>query len=236
MFEDSTFESGNRIRSGSGRWMTLTGAVNGAVLALLVVLPLIYPDALPRIAMLTELTTPPAPQVVETAPRVETRVARVPSEMMDRQLRAPTQIPPQILMVSGPEPPVATIGEEVAAVGRGDAADVFREEQARGPRVQAQAERQLTISKGVAEGMVIRKTIPVYPAIARAARVSGTVVLQATIGKNGTIENLRVVSGQPMLQGAALDAVRSWVYRPYLLNGEPVSVETTVEVIFTLGS
>jgi periplasmic protein TonB len=77
--------------------------------------------------------------------------------------------------------------------------------------------------------------VPQYPAIAKAARIQGTVVLQATISKAGGIENLRVVSGPPMLQQAAMDAVRSWRYKPYLLNGDPVEVETTVNVVFNLG-
>ena len=77
--------------------------------------------------------------------------------------------------------------------------------------------------------------MPVYPPIARAARVSGTVRLAATISKTGSIENLHVTSGPPMLQQAALDAVSTWRYRPYLLDGQPVEVETTVNVIFTLG-
>jgi len=76
---------------------------------------------------------------------------------------------------------------------------------------------------------------PTYPAIAKAARVSGTVVLQATISKQGTIENLRVVSGPAMLQAAAMDAVKNWRYKPYLLNGDPVEVDTQVNVIFSLG-
>jgi protein TonB len=83
--------------------------------------------------------------------------------------------------------------------------------------------------------MLLVKTQPVYPPIAKAARVSGTVVLQATISKQGTIENLRVLSGPAMLQQAARDAVMTWRYKPYLLNNEPVEVETTVNVIFTLG-
>jgi len=70
---------------------------------------------------------------------------------------------------------------------------------------------------------------------AKAARVSGTVVLQATISKTGTIENLRVISGPAMLQQSAMDAVKSWRYRPYLLNNDPVEVETTVNVVFSLG-
>jgi protein TonB len=84
-------------------------------------------------------------------------------------------------------------------------------------------------------GNLLEKTTPQYPAIAKAARIQGTVVLQATIAKNGSIQNLRVVSGPPMLQQAALDAVRSWRYKPYLLNGDPVEVETTVNVVFNLG-
>jgi TonB family protein len=93
----------------------------------------------------------------------------------------------------------------------------------------------VTISSGVMAGMLLEKTNPVYPPIAKAARVSGTVVLQATISKTGTIENLRVISGPAMLQQAALEAVKAWRYRPYLLMGEPVEVETTINVIFTLG-
>ena len=94
--------------------------------------------------------------------------------------------------------------------------------------------RWQALSAGVAVGMLLQKTQPVYPPIAKAARVSGTVVLQATISKTGTIENLRVISGPAMLQQAALDAVKTWRYRPYLLNNEPVEVETTVNVIFKL--
>jgi len=68
-----------------------------------------------------------------------------------------------------------------------------------------------------------------------AMRVEGTVVLAATISKSGTIENLHATSGPALLQQAALDAVKTWRYRPYLLDGQPVEVETTVNVIFTLG-
>jgi protein TonB len=76
--------------------------------------------------------------------------------------------------------------------------------------------------------------LPQYPAIAKAAHIQGIVVLQATISKSGSIQNLRVISGPPALQRAAMDAVRSWRYKPYLLNGEPVEVETTINVVFNL--
>jgi TonB family protein len=95
--------------------------------------------------------------------------------------------------------------------------------------------RPVQVSSGVMTGMLLEKTNPVYPPIAKAAHISGTVVLQATISKTGTIENLRVISGPAMLQQASLEAVKSWRYRPYLLMGEPVDVQTTINVIFTLG-
>jgi len=94
--------------------------------------------------------------------------------------------------------------------------------------------KKVNISGGVAQGLLLQKTQPTYPPIAKAARVSGTVILQATISKTGTITNLRVLSGPEMLRQAALDAVKTWRYRPYLLNNEPVEVDTTVNVIFTL--
>jgi peptidyl-prolyl cis-trans isomerase A (cyclophilin A) len=95
--------------------------------------------------------------------------------------------------------------------------------------------RVVDISADVAKGMLIQKTEPIYPPVARAARVAGTVVLKATISDTGNVENLQVVSGPPMLQQAALDAVKEWRYRPYLLNGQPVKVLTVINVIFTLG-
>jgi peptidyl-prolyl cis-trans isomerase A (cyclophilin A) len=96
-------------------------------------------------------------------------------------------------------------------------------------------EKIVNISAGVAVGNLIAKTQPIYPPDAKAQRVSGTVVLQAIIGRYGSVQQLTVVSGPQMLQQSALDAVKTWRYRPFLLNGEPVAVRTTVNIIFTLG-
>jgi protein TonB len=92
----------------------------------------------------------------------------------------------------------------------------------------------MRVSTSVVEGLLLLKTAPPYPAIARATRTEGTVVLEATISKAGAIENLRAVSGPPLLRQAAVDAVKTWRYRPYLLDGQPIDVETTVNVIFSL--
>jgi TonB family protein len=95
--------------------------------------------------------------------------------------------------------------------------------------------RKVEVPADVIAGLLLQKTDPVYPPVAKAARIQGTVVLQATISKSGSVEDLHVVTGQALLQEAALSAVRTWRYRPYLVNGEPVKVQTTINVIFTLG-
>jgi protein TonB len=86
----------------------------------------------------------------------------------------------------------------------------------------------------VTAGLLVHRVQPVYPSLARQARISGEVVLQAIIGKDGTIQNLHVLSGHPMLVQIAMDAVRQWRYKPYLLNGEPVEVDTQIKVNFSL--
>jgi protein TonB len=103
------------------------------------------------------------------------------------------------------------------------------------PRPASIQPRSVRVSVGVIEGLLIQRVTPTYPALARQTRVQGPVVLQAVISRNGTIENLQVLSGHPMLVKAALDAVRQWRYRPYLLNNEPVEVETQITINFTLG-
>jgi protein TonB len=157
--------------------------------------------------------------------------------MMNNQLTAPTRIPHNIQVVSEKEAPPSNFGvagmEGMGGSGGGVMGSIFGSGEA--PKIKAAPPKKVSISAGVMVGMLIQKTQPVYPPIAKAARVSGTVVLQATISKQGTIEGLHVVSGPAMLQQAAMDAVRTWRYRPYLLNNDPVEVETTVNVIFTLG-
>jgi TonB family protein len=94
--------------------------------------------------------------------------------------------------------------------------------------------RPARVSAGTMAGNIIFKADPVYPAEARAEHVEGEVVLHATISKAGTIENVQVLSGPPILMVSAIDAVRQWKYKPYLLNGEPTEVETTINIRYSL--
>jgi protein TonB len=230
MFEDSTFESAGRIRTRSRRWMIAAFTFNTSILLALILIPLICPEALPHQAFIF-LMTAPAPQPPEPQPP-PVQATQPPTQMYDSHFFAPRTIPNIIVVLEKPEGPLftgpgswdqnpTTTGDDL--FGRRPAVTVVRPEL-----------KTLRVSTAVEEGLLIRKTMPVYPPIAKAAGVSGTVALAATISKTGTIENLRVTGGPAMLQRAALDAVSKWLYRPYLLDGKPVEVETTVNVIFTL--
>lgn len=215
--------------------MMATLAFNSSILLALVIIPIIHPEMLPQItnAILME---DPAP-VQDVRPVVRTEQAPIArTEMPNGVILAPTRIPRDPLIPStkgepGPMGPI-DLGGGPGAMGspdnpfngRGAHPDVR-------PVVPAATQH---VSSGVMKGMLIDQAIPKYPAVAQAIRASGTVILQATISRSGTIENLRVVEGLPMLRQAALDAVKQWRYRPYMLNGQPVEVETTVDVQFTL--
>lgn len=99
---------------------------------------------------------------------------------------------------------------------------------------QNKAVHSVMVKADVMQKQLLTKIPPVYPPEAKAARIQGKVVLNAVIGKDGHVENLKVVSGPKELQQSSLDAVRQWVYKPYLLNGNPVEVTTTVNVIYSL--
>jgi protein TonB len=230
MFEDSTFESACRIHTRSREWMIAAFAFNASILTTFVLIPLIWPPALPHqmSAFLMQVFVPPKPQ----PPQQPVQTARPVIEVQNNPFQAPSRIPPTILYVAAPEPPVIP-NTDLESVIADSNNDLLRENVGR-PIVRPAANTPLRISTLVEEGLLIEKKMPVYPVIAKVAGVSGTVTLTAIISKTGTIENLRVTGGPAMLQQAALDAVRTWRYRPYLLDGQPVEVETTVSVIFTL--
>jgi protein TonB len=102
------------------------------------------------------------------------------------------------------------------------------------PTSAAQPAATIKLSQGIAQGLLMKRVPPIYPAAARQARIQGAVELQATIGKDGNITNLKQSSGDKVLGHAAIDAVKQWKYRPYLLDGQPVEIQTQVTVNFTL--
>ena len=236
MFEDALIESGGKISTQRG-WFTGVAAIcNCSIVCLLLVWPLLDPASLPKRTLSVLLAAPaPPPQPLSHVPRpmnVATRVAAFANPFT-----APLIIPDHI-PTADHEPPPA-VGTGIAPIAREGGDPLAGLPDSIGtvapPQVHIERTKRLAISSGVMDGQKLSGADPRYPAIAIAARVQGTVVLAATISRTGTIENLRVVAGPPMLAPAAEEAVRTWRYRPYSLNGEPVEVETTVRVVFHLG-
>jgi protein TonB len=236
MFEDATFESMGTIHTRSRNWMMATFGLNAAVLAALIAIPLFHPSMLPQMVNSWLIETPPP--VEETRPVVrQAPTTASPSEMSAGRVIAPSRIPKGALIPNTMEP--ALPGDLTSMIGSGpgtfpgSGCDPMNCSGARS-EVREAVQPKPHISSGVMEGMLINRVLPVYPVPARAMRIAGRVRLQATISRDGTIENLHVTSGPVLLQQAAIDAVKQWRYRPYLLNGEPVEVETTINVDFTM--
>ena len=101
-------------------------------------------------------------------------------------------------------------------------------------QVPPHAVQRVRVSQGVSQGLLTHKVDPQYPPLAKQAHIQGTVVLHAVIGKDGQVQGLQVVSGHPMLSAAAISAVKQWRYKPYMLNGKPVEIDTNITVNFTL--
>lgn len=234
MFEDSTFESNGKIRTRSRRWMLVTFALNGSVLLALILIPLINPEAIPRLPNIILMEAPAPPAETPRPVHVPPGAVMVQRSFDPTTITAPSRIPkiidiPAIREVQMPPGD----WDRMASNGNGSPDGPFNGEH-HVTVVEAKPKGPIAVSSGVMQGMIVRQVVPSYPPIPRAAHIEGTVVLSATISKAGRIENLHVVSGSAMFAQAAIDAVSQWVYKPYLLNGQPVEVETTVNVVFKL--
>ncbi len=234
MFEDSTFDSRSVLPNKTPQRMMVALVVNVSIVAGLLVFPLLYPESLPGHLLREVLYVPPVP-VAPADPRpVAVERSAVETVSLRNPFEAPRKIPGKINMDA--EPALADAGNAstfMDVIGAPAAStNVFHAAPA---HVVVQAvPKSVKISGGVAEGRLVFHPTPSYPVIAKASHTEGTVVLAATIDHEGKIANLRVVSGPAMLQEAALQAVSQWRYRPYMLNNQPVDVETTVNVVFSL--
>ena len=240
MFQDSLIESGGRIKTKRVWTTTFAFFILGFVIGVLILVPLIYTEVLPKTQLMTFLVAPPPPPPPPPAAAPVQAVKVVQTDIENGRLRTPSKIPQKVAMIKEEEaPPVSSMGGVVGGVPGGVPGGqmggvlggILSSTPVATPRI---APQRVRVSQGVSEGLLVNKITPPYPPMAKMARVQGSVVLQAVISKQGTIENLRVVSGHPMLVQSALDAVKQWRYRPYLLNGEPVEVETQITVNFSL--
>jgi periplasmic protein TonB len=243
MFEDSLIESGGKLRTKRGMTTTISFVFQMVLVGILVLIPLLFTEALPKTQLMTFLVAPPPPPPPPPPPAAAPVkiVKQIQTDIINGQLRTPTKIPEKVQMIKEDEapPPVMSaagvVGGVPGGVPGGQMGGVIGGIISSTPVVPKVATPQrIRVSQGVTQGMIIRRVQPAYPPLARQARIQGPVVLQAEIGKDGSIQNLRLISGHPMLAPAAIEAIKQWKYKPYILNGEPVEVETTITFNFTL--
>ncbi len=245
MFEDALFAT-NRRRSPQQRWAAITSILlQAGFVTFIVALPLFFTEALPlNLGRITELPSvprsagppPTQPTPTHASPRTAT------SELVNERLifvRVPTGRAKSITDNAPPEP--ACVGLCVpGSTGPGTGGDnpldrILGEPISHATVLPKPPAPKITKVSHMDEGLLVHKVTPVYPQLAVTARQQGTVLLHAIIGRDGTIQNLQAVSGPPLLIKAAIDAVSQWRYRPYVLNGEPVEVDTQITVNFKLG-
>lgn len=242
MLESALIESTGRIRT-ARRYTTIASIGLQIILgAGCIAYPLIYPEALPKSAMKIASIEPPmmtkAPQLV-----AQQQATSRPTPTTDNTIHLPPTMPTKLDLTPDTAPAGPLIANMGFGEGHGDANSVIGSVLSNlgptptvvtvAPKPRPTIQR---VSEGVTRGLLLKPITPVYPFIAKAAKVQGSVVVTAIISKTGTVESLQVVDGPEMLRNAALDAIRAARYQPYLLNGEPTEVQTTITIHFTMGS
>jgi protein TonB len=218
--------------------VALSTVVQMMIMGVLVLVPLIHTEALPKTMLSTILVAPPPPPPPPPAQPVRATAHQTERLMRGGVLMAPLKIPKDVIVYKEPELPP----EEPNSRATNSIFDNIPGQEilgSSGPAVPP-APKLATpprIKQGgtVTAASIINQTRPVYPTLAMQARIQGNVVLHAIIDKDGGVAQLEVISGHPLLVQAALDAVKQWRYRPTLLNEEPVEVDTTITVTFTMG-
>jgi len=220
----------------SRKWysLPLSILVHAAVIVAAVIVPLMAADALPVPRSMTAflVPAPPPPPPPPPAPPVARATPRAMLPISPNL--APTEAPSRVNPENGLEPEAATGKGVEGGLPDGVAGSgvvVLNEPPPPPPPVPVAPRR---ISQGIRQPAKIRDAQPIYPVIAQSARVQGVVILEAVIGVDGRVKEARVLRSIPLLDQAALDAVRQWVYTPTLLNGVPVPIVMTVTVTFTL--
>ena len=252
LFADSLLETNQGQRKRRASATLLSFFFQFSLLGVLLLIPLMFTEVLPQQQLLTFLVAPPPPPPPPppAAPDSASRkVVKVASDMMNGQLRTPTRIPKKVQIIKEDEapPPVMATGGVVGGVPGGipggqiggviggiiSSTSSIAAVPKFVPKAVMPAQR-VRVSQGITKGLLTYRIEPSYPVVAREARIQGAVVLAAIIDKEGNIENLQLLGGHPILAPAAINAVKQWRYKPYLLNGEPVEIETTITVNFEL--
>ena len=241
MFDD-LLESTVVKKKTNKSWTELVSTiVQATILGILILIPLIYTEALPKAMLSTLLIAPPPPPPPPPPPApVKTIIKPVARLIQSGKLVQPRAIPKEVAVFKEAElPPDVINNTNTGGVfgGLAGQGSVFGSSgPSAPPPPKAATPSRIKQGGNVTAASIVTQTRPLYPALARQARIQGNVVLHAIIDKDGKVAQLEVISGHPLLVQAALDAVKQWRYKPTLLNGDPVEVDTTITVTFTMGS
>ncbi|MBM3745885.1 MAG: energy transducer TonB [Acidobacteria bacterium] len=250
MFEQSFLDQVGRTRR---PWtVAVSFLVQSILVILLILVPLIYTDTLPKTQLMGFLVAPPPPPPPPPPAAAPVKVVKVIPRQFDAgRLMAPKVIPKQIAVIREDELPdpgagaVGVVGGVPGGVPGGNPGGVIGgiigaapvAPPPPPPKVEVQkpvAPQRIRVGGNVQAAKIISQPKPVYPPLAKQARIQGTVRFTAIIGRDGAIQNLQLISGHPLLVPSAQEAVKQWRYQPTLLNGEPVEVITQIDVNFTL--
>jgi periplasmic protein TonB len=214
------------------------------LIGVFVLIPLIYTEALPKTMISVSLVAPPPPPPPPPPPAAAPPVRVIRQVTAEDIMKAPTVIPKTIAQIKDqPAPPpqasVGVVGGVPGGMPGGAVGGVLGSILTSAappppPPPKAETPKRIRVGGNVEAAKAIFKPSPEYPPLAKMARIQGTVRLAAVISREGTIQDLKLLSGHPLLVQSAMAAVQRWRYQPTLLNGEPVEVETEIDVIFTL--
>jgi protein TonB len=235
MFDDLVESTTAGKKSNTGWGMIVSAIIQVVIVGVLILIPLIYTQALPKAFLSTLLVAPapppPPPPPVEALVKVKPIVHLI----QGNKLMAPRAIPKDVTILKEEAPPPDLSSQQQGVFGGLAGQGTMVAAPALPPPPKPTAPVRIKQGGNVTAASIITQTRPLYPPLARQARIQGNVVLHAIIDKDGRVAQLEVVSGHPLLVQAALDAVKQWLYKPTLLNGDPVEVDTTITVTFTMG-
>jgi periplasmic protein TonB len=244
MFDDLVISSAHPNRTNKPWTVTLSFLIQACIVGVMILIPLLVTEALPKQMLTTFLVAPPPPPP-PPPPAVAVRIVKPVARLIQQgKLTAPTVIPKKVNIIKEQELPpdvsaVGVVGGVPGGMPGGSAGGVLGGiiggTGGGPPPPPKPVQQRIRVGGNVQAAKLIRQPLPIYPQIAKTAHIQGTVILHAIISKDGSVSNLTYESGPPLLMRAAMDAVRQWRYRPTLLNGEPVEVDTTISVVFTLG-
>ena len=251
MFEGSLTESSGTRTHRSPLTVILSLVVHVVLLGAAILVPLVYTEALPNHGFMRILTTPPPPPAEPTGPPIElVEVARAPVTVIEIDpytMIGPTKIPEEVATIVDNLPrsrmrrvrSTLPAGGGIGNIIRGLEGGPFNATPPPPlpeppPPPVFELPTPLRVSFGSITGSLIHRVQPEYPSLARSARIEGLVLLEGTIATDGTIRNLRVITGHPLLTQAAVNAIEQWIYEPYRLNDELIEIVTTFTLTFRL--